>query len=91
MTVADFKAAMPEFQDAPEPLVETALQDAAELCPESVWGEFTDNGIRYTAARRLALSPYARELALVGDDGRTVYDRDLEAYKRIVAIGPRVI
>jgi hypothetical protein len=91
VTVAEFKARFPELQEAPEPLVENALDEAAELCPESVWSDFTDNGIAYTAARILALSVYAKDLELTTDSGGTIYDERLMMYKRLVAVGPRVI
>lgn len=91
VTAAQFKAAHPEFANVLTPEVEAKLADAALLCPESVWGDFTDQGVRYRAARLLALAPMGRDVKLVNKDGSTIYDEQIDLLVKIVSSGGRVI
>lgn len=94
--VPTFKARFPEFVDAPDALVQAKLNDSLTLTPAAVWGDNTiDNSIAqqgafYYCARFLALSPYARKLALVAKDGTTQYDRELFRLRSIVTSGLRM-
>jgi hypothetical protein len=90
VTVESFKVAHPEFVNADDAQVEVALDDAILMCPESVWGNFTDQGVRLTTAQTLAQQPTAREMAL-NPDGSTVYDKRLAQLKLTVASGGRVV
>lgn len=91
---ATFKTVFPEFQDAPAPLVDAKLAQALTLTPTEVWGDDGDGtmrqqGVFYYTARFLALSPFARNMALVNKAGVTSYDVELQRLKSIVASGFR--
>jgi hypothetical protein len=91
LTVADFLAAFPEFQDAPPALLQTTLSRAINYCPDSVWGQGSDmqqEGVFLYCARFLALQPFGRKMNLV-KDGKTSYDVDLQRVKYIVTAGLR--
>lgn len=91
VTAASFKLAHPEFTNVDDDLVDLKLADAVTMCPDSVWGDFADNGVRLRTARALALQPSGRDLRLVNKDGSTVYDADLGRLVMIVASGGRVV
>lgn len=84
VTAAQFKARFPEFTNADDTLVDEVLAEAVLLCPDTIWGDHTDQGVKYTTAQRLAQMPTAREMAL-NPDGSTVYDKPLAELKSIVA------
>lgn len=90
VSAEQFKNRFPEFINADDSLVEAVLEEAALLCPDAVWGDFTDQGVKLAAAQKLARQPTAREMAL-NPDGTTVYDQELELLRRIVSSGGRVI
>ena len=95
--VATFLKEFPEFRDAPTDLLEATLIRAQEMVPDFVWGSagpdhsLTEQGTFLYCARFLALSPYARKLALVGKTGRTIYDDRLDQLKRTVSSGFRAL
>lgn len=91
VTAASFKAAHPEFDNVDSDLVELKIADAEALCPESVWGDLADQGVRYRTARALALLPAGRDLKLANKDGSTVYDIDLGRLVLTVSAGGRVV
>lgn len=88
---ASFKAAFPEFGNAPNALVDATIARASLVCPASVWGAFVDQGIELTTAQWLALSPFGRSVQLVNKDGSTAYDQRLADLMTAVAGGPRVL
>ena len=92
MTVAEFKAAFPEFENAPTATVEAELEIAESLRPESVWTDETRRAraIGLTVAQVLAQKPNARDMQL-SSDGVTVYDKRLDELIAIQAGGPRTI
>ena len=92
MTVADFKAAFPEFANATDELVEIEIARAELRTPASVWtDEVTrDEGIGLRAAHSLTLSPAGRDMQLA-PDGTTVYMLRLEELYSVVAGGARVL
>lgn len=57
-TVAEFRAHFPEFQNAPETLIQAKLNEATLEVDPDQWGPKTDSGIRYLTAHKLALSPW---------------------------------
>ena len=70
-TVAEFRAHFPEFQNAPEQLIQAKLDEAALEVDPDQWGTKTDSGVRYLTAHKLALSPWgtAARLAVNGPGG----------------------
>ena len=91
MNYAAFIAKFPEFAQADESIVQAALDDATLLCPYSRWQSLQAMGIGLRAAQALALSPFARQMALANDDGSTVYDGRLKQLFSLVSIGGMVI
>jgi len=88
---ATFKINRPEFASVDDPVVESAIDKATQLCPVSRWGSLQDQGIELRTAKALALSPFARNMALASKDGSTVYDEELAMLIRTVAAGGVVI
>lgn len=94
--VATFKANFPEFQDAPDALVQAQLNYAISMINLPQWGismsqDLTEQGTFLYCAKYLALSPYARKMALVSKEGKTIYDDRLRQLVRIAASGHRVL
>jgi hypothetical protein len=92
VTAAAFKAAYPEFSNASDTLVESEIEVAEAMCPESIWTDETKRarGIGLTVAQSLALSPAGRDMQLAAD-GTTVYDARLDDLRRQIAGGPRAV
>jgi hypothetical protein len=90
VTAAQFIRNYPEFADAPLNIVTQYLADAYSMTPVGVWGANTDQGAQLRCAQALALSPYARKMALANEEGKTVYDARLTILVRIAASGGSV-
>lgn len=90
MTRSDFLAEFAEFANASTALVDAKLAEALRRTPERIWGDMQDDGQKYLTAHLLSLSPFARELKLVQDDGTTIYSKQRGELERIVSMGYRV-
>lgn len=90
VTLSKFREAFPEFTHAPDSLVSAKLAEAERVIP-SHWGAIREDGIKYTAARALALSPQGRNMRLSADSDQTVYDGRLAELKRIASKTPMVL
>lgn len=93
-SVSDLRAAFPEFgtgssDGAPDSLVQSAINQAADLCDEEVYLDRHTQAILYHAADQLARSPFARDLKLVGKEGDTAYSKRADRLMRISACGIR--
>lgn len=80
----------PEFTDASVAQVSAELAAAALVWDPAglgnlnpVWGNLLDQGVRFLAAHRLALSPWGQAARLVAKDGTTTYETHL---KKLIAI-----
>jgi len=91
VTAQTFKDAYPEFENLGDTYIETKITSAELLCPDAIWGDFADQGVMLRTAQQLALSPPGRDLKLVSDDGKTVYDAELMRLRTIVSSGNRLI
>ncbi len=91
--VPSFKAAFPEFAQAPDSLVQAQLNYAIARVDPNVWGTLAEEGTFVHCARFLALSPYARKMGLVDakDGGQTPYDKRLTQLLRSVTAGYRAL
>jgi hypothetical protein len=90
MTPAEFKAEFPEFNAAPDALVQAKLDDAVQLTDGAIWGALYWQGVKYAAAELLARSPFGRSMQLADNSGNTAYSADLQRLRRLVAQGFRV-
>lgn len=75
MTIAELRALAPEWDGAPDDVVQGAI-DAAEATIDSTWGAHLERGLVVLASRKLARSPFARDMRLVSREGVTVYDAE---------------
>lgn len=91
VTARTFRDHHPEFEEAPDEVVEAQLSNASTRCPASVWGDWRDEGIELYAARGIALSPHGRDMRLGEKESATVYDMRIRELEHIVAVGGRVI
>lgn len=79
-TAAAFKAEYPEFEDAPDALVEAKLNQAGLELDATIWGVRAATAVSLLGAHKLACSPFARAMKLVLKTGDTYY---LQEYKRL--------
>ena len=104
INTTDFLASYPEFHDAPLSLVAAKLAEAVRLVPanQSIWNangdptrDLTEDATFLYCAHFLALSPYARHMALIDEkqspSGGTLYWQRLQMLKRTVTSGFRVL
>jgi len=91
--VPTFRQRFPEFDKAPDTLVEAKLEEGKRSCRTKAWGDGAEreDGVFFTAARLLALSPQGRSLRLVSEDGSTIYDETLRRLQRAMSYGFRLI
>ena len=73
MTLSEFRAQFPEFQNVPDALCNSMLTAALGEINVEIWGTLKDQGQGYLAAHKLALSPYGNAARLVAKDGTTTY------------------
>ncbi len=90
VTALTFLAEFPEFAAVDSGVLSAELSNAVTLCPEAVWGDLQDMGIKLQTAVWLAQRPNARDMQLA-PDGMTVYSGRLDTLKRIISSGGRVI
>jgi hypothetical protein len=62
-----------------------------DRAPAGFGGDLTQMGVFLYCAKFLALSPFARKMALTNKDGSTIYDARLNELKRTVTSGARVL
>ena len=83
MTRAEFKARHPEFRAASDPLVQTALDDAAASLNLTQFGTMATRVLALTAADNLAKSPFGTSVRVeINDKGLNRYEVELaEIYR----------
>jgi len=91
VTVADLRREFPEFTPAPDAVLEAAIAAGYVAHDAQVWGSHLDLGVMLYACDRLARSPYARDLRLQMQDGRSVYQTELERLRGQVGAAWRVL
>lgn len=94
ITVEQLVAIHPEFAaiaTSHPVMVSTALADAAAETDATVCGVETDRVVRLKAAHALARSPYGQQAGLVDDEGRTHYERSLDALVDRIGLTHRVV
>lgn len=90
MTVSQFLVVQPEFAGVDTTLLQAELDAAALEIDVIVWGPKADQGQRYLAAHKLALSPFGQGVRLVAKDGTTTYWTHYERLRKQVSSGSRV-
>lgn len=73
-----FRALFPEFNTAPDQLVQSRLDQAALRIDPAVWGSRAGEGQAYLAAHLLALAPGGQFARLVSKEGKTTYGNEHE-------------
>lgn len=84
VSVESFLDGNPEFAKTPVGLVNAKLQEALIEVDPVTWGKFTDTGVSYLTAHKLALSPFGQNARMIAKDGRTT--TYLGHYMRLVGI-----
>jgi Protein of unknown function (DUF4054) len=82
LLLADFRSRFPEFEKAPDALVNSKLSDASDQLDHTVWGSILDQGVGYLAAHLLSRSPWGQQARLDAKDRKTTY---LEAFQELQA------
>lgn len=86
----DFLARFPEFEPAPVSMIDSAIGEATRNVDSEVWGDKTDDGVRWKAAHLLAISPFGQQARLMSKDGSTTYGKHFAKLARSVTPGFRV-
>jgi len=90
-TASTFRAAKPEFSDATDPQVETALADAGAYCNADVFGDQHDQAVGLYAAHLLAISPFGQNARLVNKQGDTTYRTQWRRLARVCTPSPQTV
>lgn len=91
VSVRQFKAEFPEFNDTPVPVIQRCLSDATGQINSSIWGTKTNQGIKYLAADLLSSGPLGEQARLKADNRSNNYHMIYERLKRQVTFGFRHI
>jgi hypothetical protein len=68
-----WRSLFPEFNTAPDILVQSRLDQAAVRIDTAIWGQRAGEGQAYLAAHLLAIAPGGQFARLVATDGNTTY------------------
>lgn len=91
-TTANFLIRFPEFQKAPESMVEAFIEEGRACLSRETWGSKHCVGVYYYAAKALASSPYARKMRLVSGDAAVAgYARQFTEIAKGVSLGCRLV
>ena len=92
MTVAraDFLARFPEFEPAGVLMINATIVEAVRNVDPTVWGNKTDDGVRWKTAHLLSISPFGQQARMVSKDGSTTYGKHFVMLMRSVTPGFRV-
>jgi hypothetical protein len=86
-----FRARFPEFNQAPDSLVQATLDGCSVEFAPTIWGNKLDEGHGYLTAHKLSLSPFGQQARLAeGKRGETTYFLEYQRLVRTVAHGFRV-
>jgi hypothetical protein len=94
MTESEFLAIRPEFEQiacSNPGLIAAALGHAALFVDPCTYGNATAYATAAYAAQWLARSSCGRTSGMVLEDGSTIYDADIAAFKSAYALSVRVI
>jgi len=86
VTVEEFMALHPQFAQAGQVMIQQALNEAAPMASESVFGPLYSLAVRMKACHILALEMYGQQASLTGGE-TTVYEKKFQQLVKIK--GPR--
>lgn len=89
-TLATVRLMNPEFENVSDGIIQAYLDEALLEIDLEVWGALADQGQRYLALHKMALSPQGLGAKLVGSKGETTYNMHFEALAKTVSMGFRV-
>lgn len=84
-----FVAEFPQFAETERPIVEAKLQEATRYVAADIWGDKTDEGIKYRAAHLIECSPFGRGARLNKNNGATTYSDVFDELR--LAVAPKAI
>lgn len=84
---SQFRVEFPEFERAPDSLVDAKLRNAVERIDRDVWGEQADSGTYNLCAHLLAISPFGMMAKLNTGPGTSTYGIEYERQMRSVVVG----
>lgn len=90
LTLANFRARYPEFENASNELVEQALDDAMLEVNEAIFADAAQAAGYCYAAKILAISPFGMQARLSSGDGESTYSKRWSQLARAYCGGPRV-
>ena len=79
MNIAAFRIRFPEFETAPDSLVQMCLDVAAGETDAAAFSTAYDEAHGLLACHKLAISPYGQNARMVSDKGETTYGRERAA------------
>lgn len=85
LNLATFRVQFPEFNSAPDPLVQSRLDQAERRINSEVWGPKENDGHGMLTAHLLALSIFGQMAKLQSKTGETTYGVQFEAMEIEVA------
>lgn len=86
-SLAGFRVGFPEFDRAPDPLVNAKMADAIARIDREVWGEQADSGTYNLTAHLLAISPFGMMAKLNTGPGTSTYGETYKEQRRSVTFG----
>jgi len=85
--LASFLRRFPEFESAKSSgMVEEAILEAGRNVDSGVFGDKTDDGIRWMTAHLLAIGPFGQNARMVSKDGSTTYEK--RYWKLVASVTP---
>jgi hypothetical protein len=89
LTAAKFLVLHPEFDTAPQEMVQNVIAEASRQLNPDVYGDKLDDAHRWLTAHLLTETPFGKTLRQADDDKPTVYFKEYNAIRKLVA--PRVM
>lgn len=86
----DFLARFPEFEPASRPMINASIAEAVRGVDATIFGDKTDDAVRWLAAHLLAISPFGMQARLVSKEGASTYGERFAMLTRSVTPGFRV-
>ena len=92
MTLAEFRAAFPAFNRAPDALVNAKLAISQLKCDAGAWGTMRSTGIGLWTAHQLTMEPEGREVRISNaQTGSSTYEQQFMGFQAIAGGGPVVV